>query len=319
MASFGLRDASRTSPVMKQRELVTQPWSQSRMLRQMTISRDRVELTFTAIGSLYKMSGSSSSSVCHFATYWWSLRLSSSHPALNMASFLTLPVELRHRIYQILFSGKKLRWLRRFGEGPQFVAIRFVCRQLYEETATAFFHTIRLDITQLVHNYYNIVLPVFDVGRLRKLVLREPQWAMKGSKVIQAMPNLQQVLFQCRSSGYRFRNYWSHISQLPRGQQRIIIRFPWRIVGGSAKGDSVFSFWAPAADDSDSDFGNIELHPKRKPSPFAQSLIDAWISRERSFDLIATSGVFFDNASDKRYKHSVRSSSSRSSLQTLIQ
>jgi hypothetical protein len=277
MANYGLRDASRTSSVMEQREMVTQPWSQSRMSRQMTISRDRVELTFTGHhcrldGSLCKMSGSSSSSVCHFATYWWSLRLSFSHPALNMASFLTLPVELRHRIYEFLFRGKKLRWLRRFGEAPQFVAIRFVCRQLYEETATAFFHTIRLDITQLVHNYCNIVLPVFDVGRLRKLVLREPQWAMKGSKVIQVMPNLQQVLFQCRSSGYRFRHYWSSISQLPRGQQRIIIKFPWRILGGSAKGDSVFSFWAPAADDSDSDFGNIELHPKRKPSPFAQSL-----------------------------------------------
>ena len=204
-------------------------------------------------------------------------------------TFETLPVELRCRVYTLLFSGKKLGWAHYLNKAgwasANFLSIRFVCKRCLRESESIFFRAVQIDLTNLVDNYYACLYPNIDLNlfnNVKIVLLSEEEGA--AVSIVQRMPNLKSLTVRVYGDLddeplYGFSEEDCEDGKLSRYMMRFIHDRPWRILG--VDDDGVF------------DTTKEDLCEEMR------SVIDNWRKCNHSFKLFAEMDVSVENRSTR--------------------
>lgn len=213
---------------------------------------------------------------------------------------LDLPFELRCRIYEFLFSGRRLRWRpqappQRLSKAAKPAAILCVSKLLHKESKVIMLKSAQIDVSTMIHHCLQRgqTSPPFDISIVRHILYR-CEYALVAPPVLLGITGTVSnlVSLTCAhapATDYHFQGIFGKV-EVTKSDVELIRRLPWPILGGSA---------------SDA-----------KPCATARDLIDIWEHCARSFKLVSEMGVY-DVLKEKKFAVSVAFSRRCSLLQLM--
>lgn len=205
-------------------------------------------------------------------------------------NLLALSAEVRRRIFEVYFEGRRLRWTAGSSGGGRIasnsVSLLFVCRQVYDESRSLMLATAQIDVTEMVDYEYSVLHPaVFDMSLLRHVYLSidgpskfadaEPKW---NAHIFRRMPSLRTFTFSYLCSPYVY-DTLSLIGEMSKADLDFIEQHPERILGDDYNMNS------------DGPMQNIELH---SVEPFTDRLVTVWKQQQRSYRLVAEFPIVYE-------------------------
>ena len=208
-------------------------------------------------------------------------------------NLLALPAEVRRRIFEVYFEGRRLWWKAgssdRGRTSSDSVSLLFLCRQVYDESRSLMLATAQIDVSDMTQHEYSVLYPaVFDMSLLRDVYLSiygpsEFAAPKPNAHILRRMPNLRTFTLSYPCSGYSYNNI-TPLDELSKADLDFIEQHPERILGGD--------------DDMSSDTGplqNIELHSVK---PFTAQLVTVWKQQQRTYRLVAEFPIIYDSVDE---------------------
>ena len=206
---------------------------------------------------------------------------------------LVLPAEVRRRIFEVYFEGRRLWWKagssRRGRTSSDSVSLLFSCKQVYDESRSLMLATAQVDITTMIDFGYSVLYPaVFDMFLLKDVYLSVAgpikTWkAMSYTHLLRRLSGLRSFTFCYDDSVYSYDTAFLE-DGMSKADLDFIEKHPERILGDE---HGMSSASGPLQ--------NIELHTVE---PFTDRMVTVWKQEQRSFRLIAEFTVTYEGVDE---------------------
>lgn len=166
-----------------------------------------------------------------------------------MATLLSLPAELRQRVWRHHFRGLIVCYEYRttyerinFSDTDSIVRLFLVSRQVYREAEPAFYQEVLIDISNLFNAAYSTwSCPVTDPTRIQNARMKWDDWdAPDVSRILHRLTNMRSLTYTSTDTAYSFQLNVREPRHDLFGQEEIgqILKSPLKMILGEAYGET---------------------------------------------------------------------------------